>query len=185
MFFPWAFHLVAARRVMQCTGWKPLSDLSWMFKSPQAGLSKDPPCIIVYLEFSCGVIGQVFCVLSGITEKRLFIFKQIGMDKKKGKKLQYKKIYSTQFQKNLPQGLMYSGIRLDLRAVNRRKISSLERWGLKLKSNRKTLGSSNQEISPFGPGVVQKCRTNFQRDPGIWIQLLHIFPFRCILKPLY
>jgi len=97
-----------------------------MFKSPQAGLSKDPPCIIVYLEFSCSVIGQVLCILSGITEKTLFIFKQIEIGKK-GKKLQHKKMYSAEFQKNLPQGLMRAGIRLDLRAVNRRKISSLER----------------------------------------------------------
>lgn len=98
-----------------------------MFKSPQAGLSKDPPCIIVYLEFSCSVTGQVLCVLSGITEKTLFIFKQIGTGEKKRKKLQHKKMHSAKFQKNLPQGLMYAGIRLDLRAVNRRKIRSLER----------------------------------------------------------
>lgn len=137
-----------------------------MFKSPQAGLSKDPPCIIVYLEFSCSVIGQALCVLSGITEKILFIFKQIGMGEK-GRKIQHKKMYSAKFQKNLPQGLMYSGIRLDLRAVNGRKISSLERWGLTFKSNRKTLGSSNQGINPFGLGAVQKCHTTFQSDHGI------------------
>lgn len=102
-----------------------------MFQSPQAGLSKDPPCIIVYLEFSCSVIGQALCVLSGVTEKKLFIFKQIGKrwwgEKKQRKKLRHKKMYSAKFQKNLPQGLMYSGIRLDLKAVNRREIISLER----------------------------------------------------------
>lgn len=73
-----------------------------MFESPQAGLSKDTPCIIVYLEFSCSVIGQVLCVLSGITEKILFIFKKIGMGKKKGKILQHRKMYSTKCQKNYP-----------------------------------------------------------------------------------
>lgn len=76
-------------------------------------------------------------------------------------------MYSAEFQENLPQGLMYSGIRLDLKAVNRRKISCLERGGFKFKSKRKTSGSSNQGINPFGPGPVQKCHTNFVSDSGI------------------
>lgn len=58
-----------------------------MFKSPQAGLSKDTPCVIVCLEFSCSVIGQALCILSGITEKILFIFKQIGMGEKRGENI--------------------------------------------------------------------------------------------------
>lgn len=53
-----------------------------MFESPQAGLSKDPPCIIVYLEFSCSVIGRALHVLSGITEKIAVIFKQTERGKK-------------------------------------------------------------------------------------------------------
>lgn len=89
-------------------------------------------------------------------------------------------MYSAGFQENLPWGLMYSGIRLDLKAVNRRKISCLEKWGLKFKSKRKTLGSSNQGINPFGPSPLQKCHTKFVSDSGLWIQLLHVFPFRCI-----
>lgn len=53
-----------------------------MFESPQAGLSKDPPCIIVYLEFSCGVIERSMFCLESQKRYNLFLSEQGGRKKK-------------------------------------------------------------------------------------------------------
>lgn len=49
-----------------------------MFKSSQAGESKDIPCIIVYLEFTGSVKERELHVLSGITKKDNLFLSELG-----------------------------------------------------------------------------------------------------------
>lgn len=59
-----------------------------MFKSSQAGESKDIPCIIVYLEFSGSVKERELHVLSRITKKDNLFLSELG--EKGEKRLRWK-----------------------------------------------------------------------------------------------